>query len=163
MTPGFRGVTGVEELFDLFEGVQDLFAVHLLKELGAGEAIAVLAGYGSTKLHDEVSDLFSYLTNMPHALGLAGIHSRAYVERAHAGVAVETGPSIVPVEYLLETAGELLQPVCRNGGVFYESNGFRLVRRTEQQRQDGLTELYRLSHLLFAPERSDGGCPDFFP
>src|SRR5919199_1516742 len=60
---GVQHAFGVPGLLHLGEGSYDLWAVHSIEELGAGEPVAVLAGDGTAKLRHEVGDL---LGDVPH-------------------------------------------------------------------------------------------------
>src|SRR5215212_1961337 len=150
----------VEEPLDFREGAQDLGPVHLLEELGAGEAVAVLAGERASAVHDEIGDLPCDAPHPGRPRGIGGVERWPDVQTPDARVAVEAGPGSVLLDDLLEAPYELLEPLRRHGRVLHEGDGLLLLGRAEQERQDGLAELDRRLHLTLRAQRRRVERPD---
>ena len=118
--PGLRTAPGIERVLDRLEGAHEALAEHRLVELGAHQAVAVLAGMAALVGADQRHRLLGDRAHRAHVLLELEVQDRADVQAADRGVGVPGAAGAVAGEDLGQARRVVGQMLERHGAVLDE-------------------------------------------
>ena len=130
----------IEHGLDLFEGLVEPRAEHLLVPLAPHESVAVLGTDRAAIGNDQVAYLFGDGPHFGDLPGLLEVDERPDVNRSDAGVGVVGRHRVVFVDDIAKVADVVRQLLRRDGRVFHECGRLGIPLHAHQQPKPGFPD-----------------------
>ncbi len=135
---------GVEGVLDLLEGGDQALAEHLRMQIGARDAVAVLAGMRPLEAADEIAGGFRDLAHGPDVPLLLHVEDRAHVQAADRGVRVPGAAGAVAGEELGDRQGVIGEVLERHRAILDEGDRLAVALHRHHDVEAGLAHLPNL-------------------
>ena len=127
----------VEGPLDVLERRRQPLAQHGLDELGAQDAVAVLARVGAAQPPHHLVHFLGHGPQRRHSRRLLHVQGRSDVEAADGGVRVPSSAGAVAREDLFDRGGVLAEPFQRNCAVLHDGDRLRVPLDRHDHAQRG--------------------------